>query len=150
MAETLTKPMGTAAASPQPTTTKTAEDFKWVTMDEMEKYEKQIGRRYVRRNHPEEAKEFFFKITGMHPYQPGGVVCSEDQNLYQFEVQKYYRNKFTEVTVRDEHQNQSKTKQNMQVDAHEDRNGRWVLVDKWGSFFMDTTQFQSEFAVDTE
>ena len=138
--------MGTAAASPKQTET---EKPKWVTMEEMERYERMIGRKYIRKGFPEEAKDFFFEITGMHPYQPASIACSEEQNLFQFEVQKYFRNKHTTVNKRDEHANQIESKQNLQVDSHVMRNGRWILADPMASFFRDVAEFQKEFSLDT-
>jgi hypothetical protein len=121
-----------------------------VTPDDMTHYEKFLFRRYVRRDGRGNS-DFFYKIMGMHPYQPGGVVCSTEETLLQFEVQKFYRDKFTEATTRpDEGSNAVKVKTNAKVEQHVMRNDRWICVDKEASFFLDVAQFEKEFVADTD
>ena len=139
MPETLTQP-AVEQAKPQ-----------WVKPEDIEKFEKMIFKTYTKKGDKTDSKKFFYKIIGLHPTVPGGVVASTDECQIAFEVQKYFRNKFTETTVRDAQNPQasSKEKVNLQVDAHEMRNGKWILVDPEASFFMDAKEFKEKFELDT-
>ena len=142
MANEQNKP-GTGNASPE------QPKIKFTTPEEMERFEKMIGKRYIRKNYPEEAKDFYFQVTGAHPDQPAVALCNEDQFNLVFEVQKYFRNKFVNVSKRDDKANQIDLKVNLQVDSHVMKNGKWILADPMASFFKDARQFKEEFSIDT-
>lgn len=146
---TLTKTeTGTAIASPKP------EAITWINEDEAEKLAKAIGRQYVRKGKVDEAKLFFYKIQGMHPYQPGGIVASEEQCRYQYEIQKYHRNKTEKKNRLDESGHPAgEYEANLRVESHELKRlpgGRdtWVLKDGDASFFIDTEDFKKQFEID--
>lgn len=148
MPETLEAPKGTAIASPEP-----KPEPKWISQEEVEKtWEKMLFKNYVRKGDEKDAKKFFYRIQGMHPYQPAGFVTSTDDCLFQFEVQKYYRNKTKKTNVLDEHNPQVKREVDspLHVDGHEMKGGKWVCVDPWASFFMDVRAFKEKFELDTE
>ena len=56
---------GAAVADPQPE----QEQPNWVSLEQAEKFARMISRRYVRKGKPKESKEFYYKITGMHPVE---------------------------------------------------------------------------------
>ena len=142
--ETLEKPKsGTAAASPE-------QEHKWVSIEEAENLERFIFKNYVRKNDEKDNKKFYYKILGMHPYQPAGLITESENQMYKFEVQKYHRNKTGKFKRRDEQGNEREVTDNIQVDAHEFRNGKWILVDSTASFFIDTTKFKEEFQLDNQ
>ena len=140
---------GTAFASPKP-----PEKINWITEEDAEKLAKAIGRQYTKKDDDESAKKFFFKIISMNPYQPGGVVASEEQCRYQYQVQKYHRNKFVKGSKLDDNGNKSEYDAPMKVESHALKQlpgGRdtWVLLDGEASFFMDTEEFKKQFVLDT-
>lgn len=139
---------GTDVASPEP------EKINWVSLEDAEKLQKYIGRRFVRKGNEADAKKYFYVVLDIFAYQPSSkdpnVLPSTDEQLYKFNIQKYYRDKLWEVTRRDSSQNQVKVKTNQPVDSHEARGGNFVLVDSWASFPMDTAKFLASFSPDTD
>ena len=92
---------GTAIA-PSPET----EKINWVSLEDAEKLAKHIGRRFIKRGDEKGAKKYFYKVLDIFAYQPSAkdpnVLPSTDQQMYKFNVQKYYRNKKVNVTRRDD------------------------------------------------
>jgi hypothetical protein len=136
---------GTGVASPEPT------KIKWCSMEEAERFEKMLLKNYIKKGDDKDSKKFFYKIIGSHPTVPSGAIGNTEEFLLVFEVQKYWRNKFTSTTVRDPQNPQvsNEAKINLQVDSHELRDGRWVCVDPEASFFMDAREFKEKFVPDT-
>ena len=130
------------------------EKINWVSLEDSEKLSRYIGRRFVRKGNEADAKKFFYVILDIFAYQPSSkdptIFPNTDQQLYKFNVQKYYRDKIWEVTKRDSAQNQVKVKTNQPVESHESRNGNFVLVDPWASFPMDSAKFLAAFSPDAE
>ena len=109
---------------------------------------------HIKKGDDESAKKFFFKIISMNPYQPGGVVASEEQCRYQYQVQKFHRGKFVKGSKLDDSGNKSEYDAPMKVESHALKQlpgGRetWVLLDGEASFFMDTEEFKKQFVLDT-
>lgn len=146
MALTETKTMGTASTpSPEP------EKIKWVDLEQAEKLERYIDRRFVKKNDKADSKEYFYKVIDIFAYQPAAqnpdVLPSTDQQLYKFNVQKYYRHKTQKVTKRDSSQNQVTTESEAPVMSHNwGEGGR--LLDPWASFPIDTHKFKEQFEAD--
>lgn len=153
-----------AAETLTPTRTGTANvaspKHEWVGIQEAERLQKCLLKNYVKKNDKEDAKTFFYKVIDMHPYQPATnykpkadnfELPSTEDFLIRFGIQKYYRNKFTKTTVRDQQNPQisSDAQVNQQVDSHVLKDGRWVCVDKTASFFKDAREFLSEFEIDS-
>ncbi len=145
----------TETITPTRTLAKPAEEkIEWVSLEEAEKLQKYIGRQYIKKGDEKDAKQFFYKILDIFPYQPMAKdmesMFSTENQLYKFNVQKYYRNKTRKAKRRDEGGNQVDVDANEPVESHEMRNGNWVCVDPMASFPMDTKKFKEQFEPDTQ
>ena len=138
---------GTGNAGPE------TERINWVSLEDAEKLTKHIGRRFVKRDDEKDAKKYFYQVLDIFAYQPSAkdptMLPSTDQQMYKFNIQKYYRNKLVKVTRRDESLNQLEVQANQPVDSHESRGGNFVCVDPWASFPMDSAKFLAAYEVDT-
>lgn len=150
MATIIEKETGTANAGPEP-------EQKWITLQEAEKYEKWIGRHFVKRDDPKDAKKFFYQIISIHPYQPMAKkfedIGSTDDCRYQFNVQKYHRHQTIKATVRPDERTSTVQDVPKPVEGHEWRarlkgEGAWVLVDPRANFFIDVETFKNQFELD--
>ena len=148
MAQTENKTLGTASTpSPEP------EKYKWVSLEDAEKLERYIDRRFVKKGDAKDAKQFFYKVIDIFAYQPAAsdpnVLPSTDQQLYKFNVQKYYRNKTQTVTKRDSNQNQVTIETEAPVASHSWAEGG-KLLDSYASFPIDTAKFKEQFEPDNQ
>lgn len=138
---------GTGNAGPE------TEKINWVSLEDAEKLTKYIGRQFIKRDDAADAKKFFYKVLDIFAYQPSAkdpqYLPSTDQQLYKFNVQKYYRNKMVKVSKRDGNGDKVEVQANQPVDSHESRGGVFVCVDPWAFFPMDTVKFLAAFAPDT-
>ena len=112
-----------------------------------------IGRRFVKKGDAADAKKFYYEILDIFAYQPAAkdpnVMPSTDQQLYKFNIQKFYRNKTVKVTRRDDKGDKVEVQANQPVDGHENRGGNFVCIDAWASFPLDSAKFLASFEPDT-
>jgi hypothetical protein len=144
MAETLTKSPGTAPASPE------HEKPKWMTEEDAEKYEKLLHRQFIRKGDKENAAKFFYKPESIVAYQPGGIIASEEDQMYKFLVQKYHRGKTAKATVRISEKQTEEIDSPVPVEGHvmSQKRGLWKCVDPDANFFIPVTEFKEKFEAD--
>lgn len=126
------------------------EKIKFTTPEQAEKYEAMMGRNFVKlgtdKKPDKDAKDFVYRIIGMHPKYQGGRAYRMDEFIMQFEVQKYFKNKFISKSVPGNRDGQT-VKDNLPVHKWEMAgNGGWDVADEEGNFFMDAEVFLGKFA----
>src|ERR1017187_2960427 len=125
MADDITK-TGNGSPVPEP------ERINWVSIEDAEKLQRYIGRQFVRKDNPKDSKLYFYKVIDIFAYQPSAkdpnMLPSTEQQLYKFNVQKYYRNKMVKVSRRDDKGDKIEVQANQPVDGHENRGGNFVCI----------------------
>jgi len=147
MAQTEEIKTGTAnAPSPQP------EKINWVSLEDAEKLQKYIGRHFVKKDDAADATKYFYVVLDIFAYQPAAkdpnFLPSTDDQLYKFNIQKYYRNKTVKISRRDDKGDKVAVEANQQVDSHVTKGDHFVCVDAWASFPIDSTKFLAAFKPD--
>ena len=144
---------GRPPLNPQPKS-ESVEEINWVTPEEAEKYEAMINRQFIRKRELNEGDNgtYFYRITSMCPYVPGGVVCQTHQHLVLFQVQKYYRNKMeTRKRFEPGKKTPLEVKENVEVQWIETARmdmGTPRVLDADASFQMESREFEKVFVRD--
>ena len=142
MAEIKQQP-GTAIASPEP-------KYKWISIQEAEKFEKFLRKSFVPKDDEKFAKKFFYRVESIIPYTPAGNYGPE-MNRYKFLLQKYYRDKMEVVSVATDAGGTQEVERNKPVEGHVlTENGFWSCVNSDASITMDCEEFKSKFVPDNK
>lgn len=140
------------AATPQNTTTASSQPeskpYKWVTLDEAAKLEKFLFKHFIPKNNPAFAKKFFYRVESIIPYTPAKSGGGPEDHLYQFMVQKYYRDKTETVNVASDNGATQELERNARVEGHQMINGKWQCVDETANMLIDSGKFKAEYIAD--
>ena len=121
---------------------------KWVSLEDAEKLERFLNKQFVPKDNEEFAKKYFYRVESIIPYSPANSDGGPDQNMYQFLVQKYRRDKVETVTVASDSGGTQEVERNAKVDSHEMINGHWHCVDNAANMLIDSAKFRREFKAD--
>lgn len=112
---------GNGQNTPGPDASKT----QWVSIEEADKYEKMIGKKFNRKVPKEkgEREKFFFVVEGATAYAYVGHLGNTDQHLVGLTVQKYYRNEFIS----------KRTKEGSAADEQVNKPVTYAIIDRMGN-----------------
>lgn len=132
--------------------------YEWITPKEAENLDTKLYRNYVKLDPKtkkpdlELAKDFFFRVEGMHPTAPANIVSNSTQFYIVFEVQKYHRHKFvlkSVISPTGAKQGEAKVHEAVQKWSTADELGNVTVLDDEGNFHMEAREFLTKFGPDT-
>lgn len=132
--------------------------IKWVTEEEAESFNKMLYKNFVRKKelNAGDNKKFFYRITGLCPFVPlhrngREVLAAANQNLVEFTVNRYYRDKMEKVRRREAGQ-EIEEEVNKMVSRYEydSAGGTWNTVDRDTDMKIEAREFLNLFERDRE